>query len=238
MSPFLFAVLFFLLTPLQAFAHQQIPSAYVTYFPLQQPVVMHVPTTPSISEQPHITMQKTFQVTTKPQTHTKPTNIQPPAPTVTPPPQPAPAAPTATAPTNFVSQVAADVFADTNEQRRLNGLSPLALNATVGSIARAHSSDMLANNYFAHNDLSGCSPSCRLTNAGYDWQAMGENIYEMSGYNLDAAGTANQIVQGWMNSPEHKANILNGSYTQTGVGIAVQGSTVYATSDYAEPRSN
>ncbi|HUO50169.1 MAG TPA: CAP domain-containing protein [Candidatus Paceibacterota bacterium] len=138
---------------------------------------------------------------------------------------------------DFVSQVEQDVFTETNTERRQNGLSALSWNDTLASVARAHSADMLANNYFNHNDLSGCSPSCRVTNAGYVWQAMGENIYMMSGYNLDAQGTADKIVQGWMNSPEHRANILNTSYTQTGVGIAVQGSTVYATSDYAQPRN-
>lgn len=100
-----------------------------------------------------------------------------------------------------------------------------------------HSTDMLVNDYFNHTDLTGCTADCRLTKAGYSWSAMGENIHMMSGYNLAAAASAEKIVTDWMNSPEHRANILNASYTNVGIGIAISGSTIYTTADYAEPQT-
>lgn len=148
----------------------------------------------------------------------------------------APAPVTAQSPADFVTQVEQEVLRLTNVQRAQNGLAPLAADAPLASIARAHSADMLAKNYFTHNDLTGCSASCRMTNAGYAWQAMAENIHAMWGYTMSPSETANKIVTDWMNSPGHRANILNGTYTRAGVGIAQQETTIYSTTDYALPR--
>ena len=136
----------------------------------------------------------------------------------------------------FASQVEADVLADTNAQREQNGLPALAANATLASVASAHSADMLANKYFSHTDRQGCDAACRITNAGYSWQDAGENIHMMSGYQLDAAGAAQKIVTDFMNSPEHRANILNTSYEDIGIGVAVSGDTVYTTQDFGKAR--
>jgi uncharacterized protein YkwD len=151
-------------------------------------------------------------------------------------PAPAPApTPVATSPSgDFVSQVEQYVLQDINAQRAQNGLAALAPNSTLGNVARAHSEDMLAHNYFSHNDLLGCDPGCRITKAGFTWHSYGENIYMMSGYNLSAAASATQIVTAWTNSPGHRANIL-GAFTMAGAGIASSGSTVYATVDFATP---
>lgn len=140
------------------------------------------------------------------------------------------------APSDAISQIEADVFADTNAAREQNGLPDLTWDSSLASLARAHSADMLANNYFSHTDLSGCSADCRLTKSGYSWSSMGENIHMMSGYDLSPAASAEKIVTDWINSPEHRANILNASYTHLGVGIALSGSTVYSTQDFALPR--
>lgn len=157
--------------------------------------------------------------------------------TVSPTPTSVTAAPTptvtASAPTqsDFRSQVEQYVFEETNAARARNGLGALNADAKVASVARAHSADMLAKNYFEHTNLSGCNAGCRLTNAGYVWRSYGENIHWMSGYNLSARDSAKKIVTDWMNSPGHRANIL-GSFTYAGVGIAVEGSTIYSTTDY------
>lgn len=90
---------------------------------------------------------------------------------------------------------------------------------------------MLTKNYFEHTNLSGCNAGCRLTNAGYVWKSYGENIHWMSGYKLSAQDSAKKIVNDWMNSPGHRANIL-GSFTYAGVGIAVNGDKIYSTTDY------
>ncbi|MBX4192359.1 CAP domain-containing protein [Candidatus Parcubacteria bacterium] len=160
-----------------------------------------------------------------------------PAPTVQTPTQPVvQTTVTTTSTTDFAKTVESEIFRMLNEERTKNGLGALKSDTTLQNVARAHSDDMLKNNYFSHTDLTGCNSACRVTNAGYTWSAVGENIYFMKGYNLSATETAKMMVDGWMNSPGHRANILNTSYTFHGVGVAQVGSTVYATDDFALPR--
>ncbi len=160
----------------------------------------------------------------------------------TPAPQPAPVhaqstpVPAQPAPSNFISQVEQLVLQYTNDARAQNGLSPVSSDAQLSAIARSHSADMLARNYFAHEDLSGCSGSCRMTNAGYQWSKMGENIHKMYGYTMTASETAHRIVNDWMNSAGHRANILTASFTKVGIGVAMKGTDVYTTQDFALPR--
>lgn len=175
-------------------------------------------------------------------TPTKPaSNPQPTQPTVQPQPvtqpttQPA-VQPQATQPANFVSAVEAEVFSLINQERAKAGLAALKTDTKLASVARAHSADMAKNNYFSHTNQQGCSSSCRVTNAGYAWRAVGENIYMMKGYTLNAKDTAAMMVKGWMNSSGHRANILNKTYTHHGVGVAQVGSSIYATDDFALPR--
>ncbi len=123
-----------------------------------------------------------------------------------------------------------------NAERAKEGISPLAAEVTLAGIARAHSADMLTNNYFDHTSKSGCNAGCRLDKASYAWKSYGENIHWMSGYTLSAAETANKIVQAWMNSSGHRANILKSTFTNVGVGIAVEGTKIYTTADYSLPR--
>ena len=137
---------------------------------------------------------------------------------------------------DFVAQVEAEVFRLTNEARVTNGLPALGAEPKLREIAEGHSTDMLTNDYFAHEDQTGCSSLCRVTNAGYPWQAVGENIYMMSGYELPADATAKMIVDGWMNSPGHRKNILGESFTVSGVGVVLDGTSVYVTALYANPR--
>lgn len=174
-----------------------------------------------------------------------PTDTAPTQPEAAPTPAPAPIPPqttsvsTPTVPTTTagsLSPLEAAVLQETNNVRAQNNLPPYTEDDTLSSVARAHSADMQSHNYFSHNDLSGCSPSCRLDNVGYAWQAMGENIHMMSGFNLSVADAAKKIVTDWMNSPDHKANLLNATYTKVGVGISQQGDSIYTTSDYALPR--
>jgi len=113
--------------------------------------------------------------------------------------------PTGTA--DFVQQV----LNLTNQFRAQNGLAPLRLNAELNAAALAHSKDMALKDYFSHTGKNGSSPGDRLKAVGYESQAWGENI--AAGYS-----TPEQVVQGWINSPGHRANLLNRSYTELGVG--------------------
>lgn len=77
-----------------------------------------------------------------------------------------------------------------------------------------HAADMARNSFMAHRGSDGSSPSERADRAGYDWRTVGENV---------AAGPddAAAVVQGWLDSPEHCANIMEPSFTEMGVAFAV-----------------
>ena len=99
----------------------------------------------------------------------------------------------------------------TNIEREEAGLQPLKLNNQLVDAAQDHSNDMARDDFFSHTGADGSSASDRVRASGYQYSTTGENI---------AAGqtTAAEVVRGWMNSPGHRANILNGNYTEIGVG--------------------
>ncbi len=99
----------------------------------------------------------------------------------------------------------------TNQQRVQNGLQPLQVNLKLANIAQAHSEDMAVHDYFSHTGLDNSSPGDRAKASGYQYSYVGENI--AAGYT-----TPEQFVQGFMNSPEHRANILNPNYHDIGIG--------------------
>jgi len=106
------------------------------------------------------------------------------------------------------------VIEGTNQVRQSQGLPPLRYNPLLEQSAQAHSDAMAADDFFSHdNPTTGTSPSDRITAAGYGWQANGENI---------AIGnlTAASVVEGWVNSPDHYANMINSGFTEIGIGIA------------------
>lgn len=98
---------------------------------------------------------------------------------------------------------------------------PLAMNKTLLAIARAHSADMHARNYFAHNDLEGNSPFQRMTTAGYAYNTAGENIAASSWH--DAAGLEDLLmVDAGISGRGHRVNLLNtgGSvFREVGLGF-------------------
>lgn len=111
------------------------------------------------------------------------------------------------------------IFALTNGFRAKNNISPLNYSEKISSVARAHSEDMAANQYFDHTNLQGLGPSQRLTNAGISWSSCGENI--VAGYNLGL-----EAFGGWLNSAGHRRNMLEQT-GDLGVGGAYNGSSPY-----------
>jgi uncharacterized protein YkwD len=99
----------------------------------------------------------------------------------------------------------------TNAQRTQHGCAPLRSDSRLRTAARRHSADMEARNYFDHNSPDGRTPWDRIKAAGYSTPGA-ENIAK--GY-----ATAQAVVQGWMNSPGHRANILNCSLKAVGIGV-------------------
>lgn len=172
---------------------------------------------PALKPKPKITLQPTVSETKSVST------------TSTTPPETSPSP-------SLALQIQEKVLALTNAERIAGGLGALSANAKLESAALFHSTDMQNQDYFEHEDPQGCSASCRVSNEGYTWQRVGENIYTMTGYALNADSLAKMVVDGWMDSPGHRANILTPQYTQTGIGVSVQGKTVYVTAVYATPR--
>ncbi len=99
----------------------------------------------------------------------------------------------------------------TNAARIAAGCSPLTLNTKLIAAAQGHALDMLQNDFFAHVGSDGATVGTRMTRQGYVWSRAGENI--AAGY-TDAAS----VMDGWMNSSGHRANILNCAYRELGVG--------------------
>ncbi|WP_072013801.1 CAP domain-containing protein [Myxosarcina sp. GI1] len=99
----------------------------------------------------------------------------------------------------------------TNAERTKAGLEPLKLNSQLVDAAQDHSNDMAEDDFFSHTGIDGSSVGDRALDSGYKYSTVGENI---------AAGqrTAAEVVSGWMNSPGHRANILNPNYQELGVG--------------------
>jgi stress response protein SCP2 len=129
---------------------------------------------------------------------------------------------------------AAAVFGEvvdrTNAERARHGLRTLAVDQRLAAAAQAHSADMVRRGFFAHESPDGRQVWDRAVAAGYAYRKVAENI---------AAGqrTAEEVVRGWMGSPGHRANILDGDLTQIGVGRADGGSYgVYWTQVFGTPR--
>ncbi len=107
-----------------------------------------------------------------------------------------------------------------NLERTIANLHPLAWDNALGAAAWAHSTDMAQQNYFSHTSLDGRQFNQRIAAAGYSYSTGGENI--ACGYSTPQA-----VMNGWMNSSGHRANILNASFCDIGVGYAFGSASSY-----------
>lgn len=109
-----------------------------------------------------------------------------------------------------------EVIRLTNQKRAQNGLPALKANWELSRIARYKSQDMHDKNYFSHTSPTYGSPFDMMKKFGISYSSAGENIAK-------GQSTPAQVVEAWMNSPGHRANILNRSYTEIGVGYVSDG---------------
>ncbi|MGA5218724.1 sigma-70 family RNA polymerase sigma factor [Streptomyces cinereoruber] len=123
-----------------------------------------------------------------------------------------PSSPTATKQDSGHTSVEEQVIALVNAERAKEGCGPVTGNSLLARAAQGHSDDMAARDFFDHTNPDGAGPGERVTATGYGWSTYGENI---------AMGqrTAEQVMEAWMNSPGHRANILNCSFKELGVGL-------------------
>lgn len=134
--------------------------------------------------------------------------------------------------------IEAAIFTMVNQERAKAGLSPLTHVTALRSVARLHSIDMVAKSYFAHNSPDGKTPADRLTAAGIGFSAWAENIRWVSAPRTNVAhDIMYEAGSGWMNSPGHRANILNPNMTQLGVGVYLNSARTryYATQLFIRP---
>lgn len=103
-----------------------------------------------------------------------------------------------------------------NEIRAENGLQALTYDWELSRVARYKSQDMKDNKYFSHTSQTYGSPFQMIKNFGITYRSAGENIAK--GY-----ATPQAVVNGWMNSSGHRANILNASFNRIGVGYVASG---------------
>ena len=113
----------------------------------------------------------------------------------------------------YSSEITAQkVFDQTNIQRQENGLAPLQYNSVLSESATKKAQDMFANNYWAHTSPSGTTPWDFFKSVGYKYSVAGENLAR-DFYDTES------LIKAWMDSPTHRANMLNSKYQEIGIGV-------------------
>lgn len=158
----------------------------------------------------------------------------PPAPATPPPPAPPPVA----TPEQFAA-VNARMVSLHNDERSRNGLAPLSPDGRLAMAALLQARDCARRNLLTHTGSDGSDSGQRLTRAGYAWSRAAENAAQQpqapAGWPGDVR-TPEWAMDGWMQSPGHRANIL-GPYTQMGAGWAdAADGTRYWVVDFGSPR--
>ncbi len=114
-----------------------------------------------------------------------------------------------------------------NADRAANGLAPVRVNSKLAALAGDYAQDMIDRNFFAHNNPEGQTPFDRMRARGINFGYAGENL----AINTSVAGAE----RAFMNSPGHRANILNPRYTQVGIGVRHSRSgSVYVVQEYTD----
>ena len=109
---------------------------------------------------------------------------------------------------------------------------PLATSTQLSQVALAYARDMADWGYMDHTGRDGSSPKERIARGGYRWRKVGENL-------ASGVMTADEVVAGWLGSPEHCANLMDPLYRQMGVAFAVNPQDqrgVYWAMEFGSPR--
>jgi len=123
-----------------------------------------------------------------------------------------------------------EVLQRTNQVRQERGLRPLQWDARAYQAAAAHARDMLQRNFFAHQNLEGLGAAERLRAAGVWEVVVGENLASFEGYSDPEI--PQRALAGWMNSPGHRANLLEPGFTHLGVALLRQGRRVVVVQNF------
>ncbi len=135
--------------------------------------------------------------------------------------------------TKFFGIIDANALVDETNQQRVNyGLPPLAVSPLLTAAAQDKANNMVQDNYFAHTSPTGVTPWYWFGKVGYAFSVAGENLA------VDFTDSQ-AVTNAWMNSPDHRANILDGQYTQIGIATA-QGTydgkpAIYVAEEFGTP---
>lgn len=137
--------------------------------------------------------------------------------------------------TMTVQEFEREVWRLTNQQRAKYSLPLLSYDEGLADLARYHSRNMLQQRFFAHRDHQGFEVAQRQKRyyPNLIVCSIGENLGKFT--NSAQVFTPQEVVTGWMNSPDHRENLLSPEYTHLGVGLIFSGSTMYATQNFAAP---
>ncbi len=144
-------------------------------------------------------------------------NIERPSPRSSTPPTPAQSA--------TAAQIETAIHQQINQVRQQDGLTGLKTNDRLAAVARRYSQQMAEQNFFSHTGSDGTTLVDRVRAGRISYYAVGENLFK--GTNI--AQPAPVAVDGWLNSPGHRKNILRPAFSETGVGVWKKNNTYYIT---------
>lgn len=196
------------------YGFDNILAKYLALKPAVEKVVVQKPVAKKPTVQKPVAQKPATQKPVEKPVTEKPVTQKPATPTT--PATPSTPSTPSTSPTASISSIEQQVLTLTNQERAKAGLKPLAADTALMASARAKSADMSNNNYFSHNSPTLGSPFDQMKARGITYRAAAENI---------AMGqrSAAEVVQGWMESPGHRENIMNGNYTHIGIGYVANG---------------
>ncbi|MFB7174159.1 CAP domain-containing protein [Streptomyces sp. NPDC056254] len=120
------------------------------------------------------------------------------------------------------------VLALTNDERRKHGCAPVSEDPRLHAAAKAQADDMAARNYYGHNIPDQADTGARITSAGYIWSHWSQSIYK-------GPKDAEAAMEGWMNTAENRATILNCSFRHVGTSVNLASTGPWWTQVFASP---
>ncbi|GAP97898.1 CAP domain-containing protein [Leptolyngbya sp. NIES-2104] len=123
------------------------------------------------------------------------------------------------------AKIETTIYQQINQVRQQDGLKGLKKNDRLAEVARRYSQQMAEKEFFSHTGADGTNVADRVEAGQISFQIVGENLY--MGTNIRQP--ADNAVEGWMNSPGHRENLLRPVYAETGIGVWKKGNTYYIT---------
>lgn len=199
--------------PTEKVAPSEAPAQLPKPMPMAEPSEQATPVPTELrTEQAELSTEQATEILQKPTEATIPPVTEAPVSTQAP-----TEAPTEPQQTQALNPYELEVVRLINEIRAQYGLEQLAVNTELSRVARIKSQEMHDRGYFSHTSPTYGSPFEMMKQFGIRYRTAGENI--AMGYRSPQA-----VVNGWMNSPGHRANILNGSFKEIGMGYVESGS--------------